>query len=260
MSKQVSEGLPAAEGGRRPTGVAGEAAAPDRGRWSSRRNAEVVRGESLDPLSRELGATGSRLARWRDEFLAGGEVALPSREGQAQDEEVQLRSRIGEIRRMSPTGSPSAQRPYGLVRVCRVWEVARSTVYATRGGQVCPLGPTSSSEKRGPLGPRTDMALVEHIRGDLASSPWHGEGHRKVGAAHGPSGHEPASATTGAVATSGVLRVLPGAGGTRPWLVGAAVGGARKLLTWKEHATIVAGLPSERTSTRRSASANSVEL
>ena len=30
---------------------------------------------------------------------------------------------------MSRAVSPSAQRPYGLVRVTRVWRVARSTVY-----------------------------------------------------------------------------------------------------------------------------------
>ena len=34
---------------------------------------------------------------------------------------------------MSQTGSPSTQQVYGLARVCRVWEVARSTVYATQG-------------------------------------------------------------------------------------------------------------------------------
>jgi hypothetical protein len=32
---------------------------------------------------------------------------------------------------MSQTCSPSAQRRYGLARVCRVWELARSTVYLT---------------------------------------------------------------------------------------------------------------------------------
>jgi hypothetical protein len=33
---------------------------------------------------------------------------------------------------MSQTRSPSTQQVYGLARVCRVWEVARSTMYATK--------------------------------------------------------------------------------------------------------------------------------
>ena len=45
----------------------------DRGRWSSRREIEVVlrifRGETLDALSRELGVTPGKLAELRDEAL-----------------------------------------------------------------------------------------------------------------------------------------------------------------------------------------------
>lgn len=45
-------------------------------RWSARRKAEVVlrllRGESLEELSRELRVEAHRLAGWRDEFIAGG--------------------------------------------------------------------------------------------------------------------------------------------------------------------------------------------
>jgi len=81
---------------------------------------------------------------------------------------------------MSQALSPSANRPYGLARVCRAWEVPRSTVYAHREGQTRSLGPTSSGQKRGPRGPYTDEELVEHIREVLAASPWVGEGHRKV--------------------------------------------------------------------------------
>jgi len=33
---------------------------------------------------------------------------------------------------MSETVSPSANHAYGLARVCRIWGVARSTIYAQR--------------------------------------------------------------------------------------------------------------------------------
>lgn len=38
-----------------------------------------------------------------------------------------------EAERVSQTCSPSTERRYGLARVCRMWEVARSTVYLTQG-------------------------------------------------------------------------------------------------------------------------------
>lgn len=56
---------------------------------------------------------------------------------------------------MSQTRSPSTQQVYGLARVCRVWEVARSTVYATKGRAAAPVapqrrGPEAAVERRGP--------------------------------------------------------------------------------------------------------------
>jgi hypothetical protein len=48
---------------------------------------------------------------------------------------------------MSQTRSPSTQRVYGLARVCRAWDVARSTVYATNGRAAAPGGPP---RRRGP--------------------------------------------------------------------------------------------------------------
>lgn len=35
-------------------------------------------------------------------------------------------------------------------------------------------------QRRGPVGPMPDAALVEAIQAVLAASPFHGEGHRKV--------------------------------------------------------------------------------
>jgi len=52
-------------------------------RWSAKRKQEVVlrllRGESLDTLSRETGQPARVLSSWRDEFLEGGLAALKRR-------------------------------------------------------------------------------------------------------------------------------------------------------------------------------------
>lgn len=89
------------EGGRRPTGVPGDAP-KERGRWSSQRKAEIVlrilRGEGLDVLSRELKVTPSRLTQWRDDFLTAGQDALKSRQPDHRDEEnTRLKAKVGEL-------------------------------------------------------------------------------------------------------------------------------------------------------------------
>lgn len=75
---------------------------------------------------------------------------------------------------MSRTASPSTHKPYSLVRVCRVWRLGRSTVYWQR------LPKAQSSTRPGPVGPCADADLLQHIRTILATSPFHGEGYRKV--------------------------------------------------------------------------------
>jgi transposase-like protein len=49
-------------------------------RWSAKRKQEVVllilRGESLDALSRETGVPAGDLYTWRDEFLEAGQARL----------------------------------------------------------------------------------------------------------------------------------------------------------------------------------------
>jgi transposase InsO family protein len=77
---------------------------------------------------------------------------------------------------MSQTVSPSCGRPYGLARTCQVLEIARSTVYATRARRLRPV----PLRKPGPKTAWTDAELTDHIRQVLASSPFVGEGHRKV--------------------------------------------------------------------------------
>ncbi len=80
MTKKHRIRLVDPQGGRSPT--AGSASRQDRGRWSSRRKTEVVlrilRGETLDALSRELGVSPGRLAEWRDEAIAAMQAGLQS--------------------------------------------------------------------------------------------------------------------------------------------------------------------------------------
>jgi putative transposase len=78
---------------------------------------------------------------------------------------------------MSQTCSPSTQRRYGLARVCRVWELARSTVYLDQARRT---GPVTVSRKRGPKPRWSDGKLLDEIRAVLDASPFLGEGHRKV--------------------------------------------------------------------------------
>jgi putative transposase len=61
--------------------------------------------------------------------------------------------------------------------VCRVWELARSTVYLT---QARLMAPAQLQQKRGPKPRWSDAVLVEKIQATLAASPFLGEGHRKV--------------------------------------------------------------------------------
>lgn len=82
---------------------------------------------------------------------------------------------------MSVAISPSTKRSYGVERICSVWEVPRSTFYADRAEKTGSADtPMRSSKKRGPKSLFTDERLLDLIREDLAASPFHGEGHRKV--------------------------------------------------------------------------------
>jgi len=76
---------------------------------------------------------------------------------------------------MSRQVSPSMHRAYGLLRVTEVWEVSRATVYRHRRHDE-----PRPRRRPGPLGPMPDEPLVEAIRELLASSPFHGEGYRKL--------------------------------------------------------------------------------
>ena len=71
---------------------------------------------------------------------------------------------------MSQTISPTTNKPYGLKRVCETWDIARCTFYR----ECC------TPEKRGPKPLVEEKILLEKIQKDLQTTPFSGEGHRKV--------------------------------------------------------------------------------
>jgi putative transposase len=81
---------------------------------------------------------------------------------------------------MAEATSPTTGHRYGVARVCRVWEVPRSSFYAARQVGADGTEPTASPARRGPKPAVSDQDLLAAIRADFARSPWTGEGHRKV--------------------------------------------------------------------------------
>jgi len=76
---------------------------------------------------------------------------------------------------MSRRTSPSTNRPYGIARVVREWNLPRSTMYAQRARATHP-----ATGRRGRTPTLDDAALLTQIRAVIAESPFHGEGHRKI--------------------------------------------------------------------------------
>lgn len=182
--------------------LAGAAAALSRERWMTagrKRDAvlRVLRGEPLEIVARDLAVTAADLSAWRDAPLGGGrgeaEVAParrprrddrpPSHQGGRADDGGRVARHEGgaagarrpfgaaEACAMSAVVSISTRRPHGVVRVCRVWGVARSSVHRLRRAAAVP---PVSRRRPGPQGPMPDAALVEAIRRVLAESPFHG--------------------------------------------------------------------------------------
>ena len=81
---------------------------------------------------------------------------------------------------MAAVTSPATGRRYGVARVCQVWEVPQSSFYAAQQAGTEEAGPKLSPARRGRKPVISDADLLAAIRGDLARSPWTGEGHRKV--------------------------------------------------------------------------------
>jgi transposase len=88
-----------------PAAAEADDSAPREKRWSARRKTEIVyrllRGESLDALSRETSLPVSRIAEWRDEFVAAGEAALKSRppeaSGMSEADRRDMQAKVGEL-------------------------------------------------------------------------------------------------------------------------------------------------------------------
>lgn len=79
---------------------------------------------------------------------------------------------------MSATISLATGKHYGIQRVCKVWDVSRSTFYTRKDRMEC-VTPVVSA-KRGPKTLLSDEELLDLIRDDLSTSLFIGEGHRKV--------------------------------------------------------------------------------
>ena len=93
--------LGALEGARSATGSAPSAAAEVK-RWSAGRKKQAVlrllRGESVDALSRELAVPIFRLEEWRDRALTGIDVGLKERENDPIEQQLNdANRRIGEL-------------------------------------------------------------------------------------------------------------------------------------------------------------------
>ena len=72
------------------------------GRMSRKRKLQAVlqllRGEDLELVSRELGMTAADLSGWRDGFLAGGAASLKSRPEDDRDRELRaMKEKIGDL-------------------------------------------------------------------------------------------------------------------------------------------------------------------
>ncbi len=103
-----AKGSARAEGARRATGVRADGTAAGAGslapgqRWSAGRKRDVVlrllRGDSLEVLSREVGVEIYRLEEWRERALAGLEFGLKDRQGEPLAEALDAAKRhIGEL-------------------------------------------------------------------------------------------------------------------------------------------------------------------
>ncbi len=72
---------------------------------------------------------------------------------------------------------------YGVQRVCKAFDIARSSYYDWRVRKAMDCAPGDLHQvpaKRGPKTELSDEELLKLIREDLESSPFKGEGHRKV--------------------------------------------------------------------------------
>jgi hypothetical protein len=150
----------------------------------------------VELLSREFGVPIFKLDQWRQKADTALDGALKEREADAASIELaaamkRIRELSMEVERLArahretrPFGpqevalmaeaiSPTAGQPYGIQRVCRLWDVPRSSFYAAQVKSAVPATPPA---RRGPKPAISDEALLAAIKRDLETSPWTGEG------------------------------------------------------------------------------------
>ena len=98
--QEISIEVPS-QGARRTTGEGSTNGWKKPQRFSAQKKTEVVlrllRGETLDLLSRELGMPAARLATWREAFLGAGQEAMKKQSLDGREREIaRLREKLGE--------------------------------------------------------------------------------------------------------------------------------------------------------------------
>ena len=98
--QEISIEVPS-QGARRATGEGSTNGWKKPQRFSAQKKTEVVlrllRGETLDLLSRELGIPAARVATWREAFLDAGQEALKKQPLDGREREMaRLREKLGE--------------------------------------------------------------------------------------------------------------------------------------------------------------------
>lgn len=78
------------------------------------------------------------------------------------------------------TRSPATGRRYPIRTVLEVFALPVSTFYARNSRSAAPDSPAAPRAKSGPKTPLDDAALLSAIRGVITTSPFSGEGYRKV--------------------------------------------------------------------------------
>jgi hypothetical protein len=155
-----------------------------------------LHGETLDAFSCELGVLSGRLAEWRAEAIAVMQAGLQSRELGHRDGFIRdLKTKVGEqtmqiallerkiellkaggdSRAVSQSTSPSANKPYGVQRVCMMRRLSRATVQRRKSA-----AGARATGKRGPRTTLDDQAPLGEVRSILAASLFVGKSYRKV--------------------------------------------------------------------------------
>ena len=206
-----AEGSARTEGARRATGVRADGAAAGAGslapgqRWSASRKRDVVlrllRGESLEALSREAGVEIYRLDAWRERAMAGLELGLKDRHGDPVAEVPTRRSGTSGSCRWRSSCSASGPGPRSSASLWRCGgrdderdDLRGDGALFRHPAGVSGLGALALGALRA-AGAGTGWARCRRGGGrgrgnrtrscwrrwtDLARSPFHGEGHRKV--------------------------------------------------------------------------------